>query len=46
MKFKGKGEINEEEFFSTNVNDYVSFPWHFLHYVSLRSARPSLRISA
>src|SRR4030042_5699917 len=46
MKFKRKEKINEEEFFSTNGNVYVSFPGHFLHHVSLRSARQGRRSSA
>ena len=31
MKFKRKEKVNEKEFFSTNGNDYVSFPGRFLH---------------
>jgi len=45
MKFKRKGKVDEKEFFSINGNDYVSFPRHFLHHVSLRSARQGLRSS-
>jgi len=45
MKFKRKGKVDEEEFLFINGNDYVSFPGHFLHHVSLRSARQGLRSS-